>query len=69
MIPLMIESAAQFIQITLRESGLFIRCEVRYIVQDKDRMIFAVNDNFPLIYRLKWKATIVKTKFKPHSNE
>ncbi len=42
-----------FTAVSPRESGLCIRGEVRYVAQHKERLIFAVNDNFPVIYRLK----------------
>ncbi|HMG94043.1 MAG TPA: hypothetical protein VK589_28480, partial [Chryseolinea sp.] len=35
------------------ESGLCIRGEVRNIVGDKEKLIFAVNDNAPVVYGLR----------------
>ena len=42
-----------FIAMSPRESGLCIRGEVRNIVQDKERVIFALNDKVPLVYGLR----------------
>ena len=42
-----------FKSLTPLQSGLSIRGEVRNIVREKDRLIFAVNNDVPYVYRLK----------------
>ncbi|HTE30820.1 MAG TPA: VCBS repeat-containing protein, partial [Chryseolinea sp.] len=42
-----------FTSLAPTESGICIRGEVRNIVRDKNRLIFAVNDKAPIVYRLK----------------
>lgn len=47
------DGMGNFKALTPRESGLCIRGEIRNIIQDKGRVIFAINDRTPLVFGLR----------------